>query len=75
VTTEASNKEDDKGQYSDDCSDDQLDLHVLPPHFAAQLPPCLVEFVSLHVTSKVSTAQKGINLPAMNAHACKDTYM
>ena len=34
----------------EDAHNDQLHLHILPPHAAAQLPPSLVKLVRLHAS-------------------------
>lgn len=47
ATREAHNQEDDKNQNQNDKHHQDLHLHVLPPHLAAQLPPSFVKFVSL----------------------------
>lgn len=44
---EAGHEEDDERQDKHDGRNDQLHLHVLPPHLAAQLPPCLVKPIRL----------------------------
>lgn len=60
AAAEAGNEEDDECEHHYDCSDDQLDLHVLPPHLAAQLSPSFVESVSLQMQqSKLSGRMHG----------------
>ena len=45
--TEAGHEENDEGEDNHHGRYDELHLHVLPPHLAAQQTPCLVEPVSL----------------------------
>lgn len=48
TTREADNQEDDKYQNQDHQHNQNFHLHVLPPHFAAQLSSSLVKLVRLH---------------------------
>lgn len=57
---EADGAEDDDGDKDEDEHHDQLHLHVLPPHAAAQLPPRLVEFVRLRVGGVGKRGQQGL---------------
>lgn len=48
TSRKADNQEDHKDQNQDHKYDEDLHLHILPPHFAAQLSPCFVKLVRLH---------------------------
>lgn len=48
TTREANNQEDDKYQNQNHQYNQNFHLHILPPHFAAQLSSSLVKLVRLH---------------------------
>lgn len=60
--------EDDDGDEDDDGRDDDLHLEVLPPHFAPQLPPRLVELVRLRPRAARRSTRK--RLAAVPCNAC-----
>lgn len=53
--TEARHEEDNERQDKHDGRNDQLHLHVLPPHLATQLPPCLVKAIRLPAHTKTQS--------------------
>ena len=77
ATREAHNQEDDKYQNQNDKHHQDLHLHVLPPHLAAQLPPSFVKFVSLfaiqnkleHSEASLQQTPATIKVPQRVQHA------